>query len=199
MGMTESEILTSNLRPTASAGGCPPEVSAPQLQWFVMRATYCRELKVQAFLQQDNFETFVPMKQQRTDKGVKYVAAVHNIIFVRTNRDFMDAYKQQNAGLALRYMMDKSTRKPMVVRDKEMSDFIRVVSEYNPDDILYLDNPEAVLKKGTPITVVYGPYKDKKGYLLRVRRDRKVVMQLAGVVAIALSGIPIEHIKVDEE
>ena len=83
---------------------------------------------------------------------------------------------------------------------KLSEDFIREMKDYvDWDDILYLDNPEAVLKKGTPITIVYGPYKDRKGYLLRIRRDRKVVMQLAGVVAIALSGIPIEHIKVDEE
>ena len=86
----------------------------------------------------------------------------------------------------------------MVVRDKEMEDFIRVTAEKN-ERVLYLDNPSAALTKGTPVEIMSGPFKGVQGKLLRIRRDRKVVLQLAGVVAVAVEGIPMGWCRVIDE
>lgn len=169
---------------------------SPQLQWFVMRVTYSRELKAQAQLQEIGVETYIPLIKQRTEKGCQPIAVIHNLIFVHTTRNFLDFYKQHKKDCPLRYTMDKSTGLPMVVRDKEMKDFMRVMYKASSKDILYLDNPDIVATKGTPITIIDGPYKGIEGYLLRIRRDRKVVLQLEGIVACALNGIPITYCKI---
>lgn len=150
-----------------------------------MRVTYSRELKAQKLLQEAGVECFVP--------------AVHNLIFVHSTRDFLDSYKRKVEGdCPLRYMIDRSTGLPMVVRDKEMEDFIRVTAEKD-EGIIYLDNPSAIVTKGTPVEIVSGPFKGVRGKLLRIRRDRKVILQLAGVLAVAVDGIPMQWCKVIDD
>ncbi len=95
-------------------------------------------------------------------------------------------------------MMDRSSGLPMIVRDKEMDDFIRVTTE-KEDNVKYLDDPSAATAKGTPVEIVSGSFKGVQGKLLRIRRDRKVVLQLAGIVAVAVDGIPMEWCKVIED
>lgn len=186
------------MRPSALAGGCPPVVSSHDLQWFVMRVTYSRELKVQQLMQVAGVESFIPMLRKTDDEEEHFVPAIHNLIFVHASRDFMDEFKRGAEEVCpLRYMMDKSTNKPMVVRDKEMEDFIRVTT-YRKKDVLYLDNPSVAISRGVPVEVVSGQFKGVQGRLLRIRRDRKVVLQLAGVVAVAVDGIPMEWCRVIE-
>lgn len=196
--MAHIQTVTNASQPSAKAGGCPPEVSLPNQKWFVMRVTYSRELRAQTLLQDAGVFCYIPMRIEWTEKGEQCVPAVHNLLFVRTSREFMDDYKRKVEDVCpLRYMMDRSTGLPMVVRDKEMEDFMRV-TENRENDIKYLDDPNATATKGTPIEVMVGPYKGIRGKLLRIRKDRKVVLQLEGVVAIALSGIPMEHLRVIE-
>lgn len=191
---TESLVQSS-----ASAGGCPPVVSLSDIQWFVLRVTYSRELIAQKLLHEAGVECFIPMVCDRNAEKKCYVPAVHNLIFVHSSRDFLDDYKRKvESDCSLRYMMDKSTGLPMAVRDKEMNDFIRVTKENN-EGILYLDDPSAAVTKGTPVEIVSGPFKGVQGRLLRIRRNRKVVLQLVGLVAVAVDGIPMEWCRVIED
>ena len=187
------------VQPSASAGGCPPVISLSDMKWFVLRVTYSRELKAQKFLQEVGVECYIPMVCERNAEKKCYVPAVHNLIFVHSSRDFLDDYKRKvENDCPLRYMMDRSTGFPMVVRDKEMEDFMRVTKE-NDEGIFYLDDPSAVVTKGTPVEIVCGSFKGVQGKLLRIRRDRKVVLQLAGLIAVAVDGIPMEWCKVIEQ
>lgn len=46
--------------------------------------------------------------------------------------------------------------------------------------------------------ILSGPFLGVQGRVLRVRKDRKVALQLAGVVAVAVSGIPVSDLKIIE-
>ena len=197
--MADLHISDSLFQSSAQAGGCPPVVSSSDIKWFALRVTYSRELKAQKLLQEAGAECFIPMVCDRNNEKECYVPAVHNLIFVHSTRDFLDSFKHKvERGCPLRYMMDRSTGLPMVVRDKEMEDFIRVTAEKD-EGILYLDNPSVIVTKGTPVELVSGPFKGVRGKLLRIRRDRKVVLQLAGVVAVAVDGIPMQWCKVIDD
>lgn len=172
---------------------------AKKVQWYVMRSSYCRELKAKDLLEKDGFTCFVPMQKVRTEHAAiiktQMVPVVHNLIFVRTSRLKMDPWKRlHEANAALRYMMDKSTKHPMVVSDKSMQDFMQVTSQSN-DDILYLDNPEVVVERGQKVEIIVGPFKGVQGYVLRIRRDRRVVVSLEGLVAVAMASMPQSHFR----
>ena len=198
--MADLHTIESLVQSSAQVGGCPPVLPLSDIKWFVLRVTYSRELKAQKLLQEAGVECFIPMVCERDeDEGKKcFVPAVHNLIFVHSSRNFLDDYKRKVEGeCPLRYMMDRSTGLPMVVRDKEMDDFIRVTKE-NDESILYLDDPSAAVTKGTLVEIVSGSFKGVQGKLLRIRRDRKIVLQLAGLIAVAVDGIPMEWCKVIE-
>lgn len=181
----------------ASVTGCPPVMSDAEVKnhWYVMRSTYSREIKAKEMLNADGVVCYVPMKRMRTESGDKMVPAVHNLVFVHTNRKFMDKWKRKHEEeCPLRYAMDRTTSSPMIVCDKEMEDFILVTRDSN-EEIIYLDNPNVVVEKGKQIEIVCGQYTGVRGIVLRILRDRKVVVSVNGLVSVALSGIPFSWMK----
>lgn len=179
----ENALLNHNLSPSTPVGGCPPEVpnTEPQPEWFVLRATYSREHKAEALLRAEQVDTFVP-------------PTIHNLLFAYSTREFLDAFKRRNEETCpLRYMIDHARRRPMVVPTKDMEDFIRVTREMT--DLLYLDTPSVVLEKGQPVEIIRGPYKGVRGYVLRILRDRRIVLTLEGLVSVALNGIAISDVQ----
>lgn len=174
-------------------------VEEEELKWYVMRSTYCREQKAKALLEADGIECYVPTREERTEKdGVvkqKTVSLVHNFIFVHSTKSVLDPWKhlhEDNAGL--RYYIDKSTRKPMLISDKAMHDFI-LVTQSTDESLLYLDNPDVVLEHGQRVEVILGLFKGVQGYVLRIRKDRRVVVTLQGLVSVALATMPMSYFK----
>lgn len=155
-----------------------------------MRSTYGREMQAREILGKVGVECYVPMKMERTEKGTRLVPAVHNLIFVRTERSFMDSWKRgHEEDCPLRYAMDSATGKPMIVRDREMEDFVRVTDAAG-SEIMYLDNPAVTIERGKEVEIVVGQYAGVRGKIIRILRDRKVVVSVGNVVAVAISGIP---------
>lgn len=207
-GNEETSHIGNHITLLSTESECPPVVPIDtkettlniENQWFVMRSTYSREMKAKCILEKEGVECYVPTRKTRRFEGEdaidEYIPLVHNLVFARTNRDFMDTFKRKmEATCPLRYAMDKSTGKPMVVRDKEMEDFRRVTQEAS-DSIRYLDDPEELLRKGQDVEVIHGPFAGVQGKIVRFHRDRRVVVSLAGLLAVAMSSMPISWLKI---
>lgn len=187
----------------AQPGGCPPVVHTNEdhdtKHWFVMRSSYSREMKAKDLLDKDGIGCYVPTRQERIERNGKIeqrtVAVVHNLLFVHSTREALDPWKRiHEEDAAIRYTIDKSTGKPMIVDDKSMEDFMRVIAQAD-DSLLFLDNPDIVLTKGQKVEIILGPLKGVQGYILRIRRDRRVVVSLHGLVSVALAAMPREWFK----
>ena len=202
MNEKDGEFLHEKTRkmPIADVTGCPPDVSfveggKEKNHWFVMRSTYSREMKAKELLEMEGVRCFVPVKKVRCTHGDELLPVVHNLVFAYTNRDFMDFWKRKHEhDCPLRYTMDRVSSAPMIVRNKEMEDFIRVTADAD-EGLIYLDHPNVVVEKGKPVEIVCGEYAGVRGTILRILRDRKVVVSVGGVVAVAISGIPFAWMK----
>lgn len=168
---------------------CPQTMS----NWFVIRVTYGRERKLAALLDERNIKYFLPEKtvfKNRPKDGKLFkrkVSVIPNVIFIFAERPYLQALKKEiESSIPMRYMMDRSTRQPAIVQKKQMEDFIRVASS-DEDALLYLDNPDVVLEKGEPVEIIYGPFAGITGYVLRIRRDRKIVLTIEGLIAAAIT------------
>ena len=201
MNEIDTHIHTSSLVSSSSiSGGCPQNLShvespAEHVKWYVMRSTYSREMKAKEHLETNGIECYVPVRREHHEDGDVFLPVIHNYLFVHTSRSVMDPLKRQmEETCPLRYAMDKSLGMPMVVSDKAMQDFIRVTRDAD-SDVLYLDNPNVAVTKGKSVEIVAGPYKGIRGKILRILRDRKVVVSISDIVAVALSGIPFAWMK----
>ena len=167
--------------------------------WYPVRVTYSRELKVRDILQASGHECFVPMTLKTEEKnGVKVgrtVPAVNNLCFVKAARPELD---EDLARLGLRsftsYIWNRSTREPLVVPDKAMDDFIKV-SESNYKDIDYLYEVNSKLREGRMVRVKRGPFAGIEGRVVRVRRSRRIMVELPGIFAVATGYIPEEDLE----
>lgn len=161
--------------------------------WYAIRVTYGRELKFQKMLQEAGFETFVAMSRKKVVKNGQQVTvmapAVSNLCFVNTEKSVLDEFmKSMGEACPARYIWDKATGKPTVVPQKAMEDFI-TVSRIMADEVLYLKDITAKLRAGQKVRITDGPFKGIEGTVLRIRRERRVVVELPGMLAVATTFI----------
>lgn len=162
------------------------------VSWYVIRVTYGREYKLKLELEERNIEHFLPVKTvilRRTPDGKlisRKTSAIPNTIFIRETRENIQQLKTELEGrFPMRYMMNRNTHQPLTVREKQMQDFIQFAS-MEGERLLYLNNPDVVYEKGQPVEIVSGPFAGVHGYILRIRRDRKLVISVDGVLAAAV-------------
>jgi len=155
--------------------------------WYPLRVTYHRELRVKDDLDARGIRNFVPMQYRREERGgrmvKRLVPSVHNLIFVRLTPTAMREYKMTTA-MPVRYMMDRETRRPIIVSDREMDNFIAVAGTYE-EQLVYLDPDLTSLTKGDRVRIIGGIFAGAEGMFLRVKGDRRVVVAIPGVVAVA--------------
>ena len=174
------------------------------LFWYPLRVTYSRELKVREIFCGSGCEAFVPMTVRMLEKnGVKEyrtVPAVGNLCFIRACRTAIDEIREAK-GLKsyTSYIWNKGTRRPITVPDKAMEDFIRVSSAVD-DDIVYMSDVSPLLRSGQKVRVKAGPFAGVEGRVVRIRKAKRVMVELPGMLAVAtayikgewLEGIEIE-------
>ncbi len=158
--------------------------------WFAIRVTYNRELKVKEDLDARGITSFVPMQYRREERnGVmvnRLVPSVHNLIFINLTPSEMKEYKM-TTGLPIRYIMsrgERGVRKPIVVPDREMDSFIKVAGTYD-ENLIYLNPDPGDFSRGERVRIIGGTFAGAEGVFVRVKGDRRVVVNVEGLVAVA--------------
>ena len=129
--------------------------------WFAARTRYGQELGLRDRLAGKGIEHFIPTVEVRRSrgKGLREKAAVNNLVFLRATK--AEALRLANEkGLPVRYIVDCATRTLLVVPDKQMEDFMRVMD-------LSKDAPvEESLALGDRVRVTKGPLRGVEGNIL---------------------------------
>ena len=171
--------------------------------WFPMRVTYSRELKVKAELDRLGIENFIPMLYKLvyvdTDHPHrKLVPAINNLIFVRSAQERISHLKSSNEVLEpLRYMLDQTAQQPhtiMTVPNRQMENFMRVASRTD-DSVIFLNDESIVGKEGKRVEIIGGAFEGVTGVIRRVKRCKRVVVEIEGVVSVAIAFVPAVMLK----
>ena len=171
--------------------------------WFPMRVTYSRELKVKAELDRLKIESFVPMIYKLVDVDTEsphreLVPAINNLIFVRSTQERISHLKSSNKTLEpLRYMIDQTAQQPhtiMTVLDRQMENFMRVASRTD-DSVMFLDDESVVGKEGKRVEIIGGVFEGVTGVIRRVKRCKRVVVEIEGVASVAIAFVPAVMLK----
>ena len=189
--------------------------------WFPMRVTYQREMKVKAELDRLGIECFIPMKYRIAERrgGTNTIAtphsqrenltddtnlrrelvpAINNLIFVRSSQERISELKMSNEVLEpLRYMMDRTASQEhaiMTVGDREMENFMRVASRTD-DSVMFLDEETVVGKEGKRVEIMGGAFEGVTGVIRRIKRCKRVVVELEGIASVAIAFVPVALLK----
>jgi transcription antitermination factor NusG len=213
--MLKETLLLDSTRPLSDAPnkhiGCPEHSSeGVPSSWYALRVSYSRELKVQKALDALGVKTFVPMMWKRcpvkpgmTKPGMtklatttsavnsdrKLVPAVGNLCFAYSTRaaleDFIRGYGEASP---VHFYWDRTANRALTVPDKAMNDFITVASTLD-EDIVYVTEISAKLREGQTVMVKDGPFKGVEGKVVRIRKSRRILVELPGMLAVATTYI----------
>lgn len=171
-----------------------PLPSRTEEKWYVLRVTYSRELQLKEYLDTKGISNFLPMQQMlvldRNGKRVKrLLPVVHNLLFTHTSRQIIDDFKQELEGrIPVRFYMDRETSLPLTVPEQEMRNFIAVAGTQD-EQLLYLPPSEVAMKKGDRVRIIGGIFEGVEGEILRLRGDRRLVVRIPGLMAVATAFI----------
>ena len=193
--------------------GCPERSSAGVLsscqqfadekeemwQWHVLRVSYSRELKIKAILDGKGVRTFVPMTWKKTERDgkiqKKLVPAISNLCFVYWTdsgvEDFIRSFGEKSP---VHYYWDRTTSRPLTVPDKAMSDFITIASSMD-EDLIYITEINDKLRVGQTVKVRSGSFAGVEGRIVRIRKSRRLLVELPGMLAIASTYVKPEDVE----
>lgn len=205
--------------------GCPEHSSeGVPSSWYALRVSYSRELKVQDRLNESGIRTFVPMMWRRCPvkpgmttgnpgmtKGKpttsslpaptgnlsrRLVPAVGNLCFAYSTRaeleDFIRGYGDTSP---VHFYWDRTANKPLTVPEKAMNDFIAVSSTLD-EDLIYITEITSKLREGQTVKVKEGPFKGVEGKVVRIRKSRRILVELPGMLAVATTYIQPEYLEI---
>lgn len=180
-----------------------PENTSAGVHWYALRATYSRELKVQALLNERGIPTFVPMMwRKRTIDGKqvkKLVPAVSNLCFAFCTKDQLDDFIRSFGDASpVYYYWDRTAGRALTIPEKAMEDFITVASSQD-EDLIYLTEISQKLREGQTVEVTDGPFKGVKGKIVRIKKNRRVLVELPGFLAVTTNYLSPQSLKIGVE
>ena len=185
-------LNTSNGRPETTSAGVLPQCHEATASWYALRATYSRELKVQDQMREQGLRTFIPMMW----KEKKLVPAITGLVFVNATRDQLDSYiRSFGEDRPVNYYWDRTANRPLTVPDKAMEDFIAVASTMDPD-LIYLTEISDKLREGQKVVVKEGPFKGVEGKVVRIRKSRRIMVEIPGMLAVASTYVEMGNVEI---
>ena len=171
------------------------------LQWFPMRVTYNRELKVKEHLDTIDVESFIPLRYEFVGKGNdkkrKLVPAIHNLIFIRSTKQQLTYLKQSVKELEpLRFIVRTTldgNSEILRIPDRQMENFRRVASVQD-DSVMFLQPGDYINKVGRRVLITEGVFAGVEGVIKRFKNNRHVVVQMEGLAAVAITYVPTNYI-----
>ena len=146
------------------------------MHWYALKVYYNRTAALTAELEEKGMEYFAP------------VDVIASLLFVRCDEPAIKAFGEQHWQQAWVYRSADDRRKPAVVPDKEMEVF-RFVVTAGRDGLTLLGDDRPEYHKGDRVVVTGGPFKGTEGHIVRIKRDRRLVVSISGVEAVATTYI----------
>lgn len=171
-----------------------------QIQWWAMSAVFNRSIKMKSILDLRHIENFVPLHQVVTLKGTRKIKKlspiIANLIFIHTDKETIKSLKGEFEYLQYLTNKDGEKRTPIIVPERQMTDFITVAGSQE-EKLIYLDSAELNLQQGCKVRITSGTFAGVEGQFMKVKgaRDRRVVVAIDGVAAVATTSIPPQFIE----
>ena len=180
--------------------------SSPEKQWYVLRATYGREVKASEIIAQEAVEVYLPMHTVRKNVNGKVIRVreplLPNILFVHCDEAQAKELVKNNTELSsflhfyynhLRTNAD-GKNPPLTIDDSTMQNFIKAVS-VESEHIKVVIPLHCHFKNGDLVKVTQGAFTGVVGRVARVSGQQRVIIEVDELCAIATAYIPTAFIE----
>ena len=164
-------------------------------KWYVGRTRARQEKKIKLRLNDLGVENYIPLRQEvhvyanGRRKKVE-VPLLPNLMFIRVGPDSRFALLAQLGGVWMQYVVDRFTGSSMVVPDKQVEDFIRLVESRDAT----LNVEDLHLRKGDRVCVKDGAFAGLEGECLELRGKTRVVVRIEGLTVLSVE-VPAKYLE----
>ena len=145
------------------------------VSWFAAKVFYNRTLPVKRALDEAKIEYYCPEK------------VVQSLIFIKT--DTLSARLLEQRFFSKMWFYRTMDGAGLArIADREMELFMFVTSS-GEKGLTYLGDDKPEYHTGDRVRVIDGPFKGAEGYIKRIKKDRRLVVSVAGVADVATSFI----------
>lgn len=159
--------------------------------WYALKVYYNKVFPLRDACAQALWQTYIPMKLEETvEKGsVKFAEKplIPSLLFVKCTQQWLQQ-KRQEGGMRFMIYHEPESPRPQAIPELEMQMFIMVTSTRNKD-LLYLGSDKQEWHLGDRVRVTDGVFKGAEGIVKRIKKDRRLVVTVNGVAAVATSYI----------
>lgn len=167
------------------------------MHWYALKVFYNQVYPVKAQVETAGYETYVPVKTVEVMTGgrIEYVQRqlISSLLFVKAPEEYILALKR-SADKDFLYYSEVGSVRPAAIPDREMEIFIFVTSTGDRGlEYLGTDRPE--YRAGDRVRVIDGVFKGAEGYIKRIKRDRRLIVCVRGVAAVATGFIHPDYLE----
>lgn len=187
-----------------------PDAKAQQndwerMEWYVLRTPYFRADRVKQWLDDNNFEAYLPKR-----KTVKLVnghrrrveeICIPNTVFVFANRLQTEQIIHNTPGLsAISYVynhcisLGDGKNPPLIIPQQQMENFRKLVSIDN-EHIVDITNNVIKYKQNDRVRITEGQFKGIEGRVAKIFGQTRVVVELSGLCLMATAYVPKAFLK----
>ena len=143
-------------------------------KWYAARVLYNRVPPIRDRLATDRIEFFVP-------------EIIGSLVFIKATKEYIGTLEQDYFNRMWVYR-NPLTNTPSPIPDKEMEVFIFVCTA-GRRGLTFLGDDKAEYHRGDRVRVTDGPFKGAEGHIVRIKKDRRLVVTIRGVAAVATTFI----------
>lgn len=171
------------------------------LHWFALKVFYNKVFQIQDIINERGLTTYLPTEKvtARRPDGTPYQVVkpiIGSLLFFQAT---LKQAGQLQCDLTDRVMLYTRIvdcrRVPLVIPHRQMNIFM-LVSSSGEKGLEPMEIDSTRYQKGVHVRVIDGPFKGAEGYICRIKKNRRLIVALEGVCAIATSYIPQEFLQV---
>lgn len=161
-------------------------------KWFAMKVFNNKAFEIERCLQGKEIETYIPIQwEERIVKGEKKKVrkpAISSLIFLRFEEENVAEVEKQLYPRVYLYRYRQS-KNPAVIPEREMEVF-KMITSTEDSKWEFVDIESIKFSTNDKVRVTGGPFEGAEGYIKRIKGNRRLVVAIEGVVAIATAYIP---------
>ena len=129
---------------------------------------------------------------------------VNSLIFVRAEENDLPlveaALKKEDGFSNKGFIYKNAVRKEYAaIPENQMMSFRLVTAKGSEGLGFYSDDEHTHYKEGGRVRVTEGPFKGAEGYIKRIKRDRRLLVNIEGIVAVVTSYIDPQYLEIVKE
>ncbi len=143
-------------------------------RWYAAKVQYNRVQPIKDRLVKDQVLCFIP-------------EVISSLVFFLATDDYVGFFEREFFSRLWIYR-DPLTHKPSPIPDNEMEVFMFVCTA-GRQGLTYLGEDKPEYHQGDRVRVTDGPFKGAEGHIVRIKKDRRLVVSIRGIAAVATTYI----------